>query len=251
MKTSKLARLFIDFPLIKGDKIKLSKEDTHYLIKVMRKKQGNEVLIFNGIDGEWRSTLKIVEKNSVTLEITDQNRVQDEHNQVWLIFSPIKSPRLNFLIEKATELGVAGFIPVITDHTVVDKINFDKIKLWIKEASEQSERISVPRLESAISFKAFIKHWPKERKIVLCDETEKSKRITEAFQEIEPGKNFAIMIGPEGGFSDSERQVLQNLPYVISAQIGPRILRSETAPLAALSSFQCNFGDWNKGPRTN
>lgn len=250
MKNSKMARLFIDFPLIKGDNINLSKDDAHYLINVMRKKQGNEVVIFNGKDGEWTGILKSIDRNSVTLEIQNQKRAQSDISNIWIIFSLIKSPRLNFLIEKSTELGVAGFIPITTDHSVVDKINYEKARSWIKESSEQSERISLPKLENTMSLSNLIDNWPQERKIIFCNEREAQTKILDAFSAIAPQEPFAIMIGPEGGFSEKENKMLKELPYVISCQMGPRILRSETAILAAISSFQSLKGDWNSGPRS-
>ena len=249
MKHNKLARLFIDFPILNGDIIRLSKENSHYLLKVLRLDLNKNIILFNGRDGEWKGIIKNTDKNIVIIQILSQLRQQTDLPKVWLIFSPIKAPRISFMIEKATELGVAGFIPIITDHSFVRTINEEKTKAWIREAAEQSERLSMPHLQTPISLKNLLVEWPSNKKIILCNERCEDMKLSEAFGKIIKEESFAILIGPEGGFSKDENDLLNSTDFVISAHLGPRILRSETASTAALSIYQSTLGDWNKGAR--
>jgi 16S rRNA (uracil1498-N3)-methyltransferase len=245
MSTSNLCRLYINLPLIQGDVIKINKEHAHYLIKVMRKKIDDQVLFFNGIDGEWIGKINSMTKNNVLVEITVQTRKQAQGPDLWLIFAPIKGNRLQFIIEKATELGVSGLIPVITNNTVVGRVNQEKIAIHVQEAAEQCNRISVPTIGHLRKLGDILANWPEERTIIFCDETKLGEEINKALEKLEKDLPYAILIGPEGGFTEKESEQLRKLPFVISVQLGPRILRAETATIAALSCFQAVLGDWH------
>jgi 16S rRNA (uracil1498-N3)-methyltransferase len=244
-----LCRLYVIFNIIKNQIIALQEDQSHYLYKVMRKKAGDKIRIFNEKNGEWLAQIKEIDRNQVHVEAIDCVRAPCQETNIWLIFAPIKHPRIQFLIEKATELGISKLLPIKLKHSVVDKINLEKIKSYALEASEQSERLSIPAVLPLSNLEELIKNWDISRKILLCDETEKSKTLTLALQENKK-ENIAIMVGPEGGFADYELELLHKQPFVIPIQMGPRIMRAETAAIAAISSYQALNGDWFIPPRS-
>lgn len=247
MKTTRLARLFINSPINKIEQLSLSSEDSHYLIHVMRYNVNDECIIFNSNDGEWLCKVVAIQKKTAILLPIEKIRDKDIQSKLWLCFSLIKSPRLKILLEKATELGIDGFFPIITSRTVPDKINIDKIKLWVKEAAEQSERVSLPVINEIMELDKFLNLWNDQ--ILFCNENEKQVKIIDSFNKIDITKPCVIIIGPEGGFAKTEIDKINNHKQVYSVQLGNRILRSDTAAISAISIYQANSGNWDQGPR--
>lgn len=247
------ARLYSDSLLEEGAIITLGKEQSHYLAQVLRKKEGDGLRLFNGRTGEWRAVIIFAGKKEVQLRVEEQLRPQREEPDIWLVFAPVKNEALAFMIEKSTELGAAAFLPCFTERTVVHRVNSDKLAANIMEASEQCERLTLPLLHSPASLEKLLANWPKERKLLLCDEMGSGNPVhnvltgVKASGEIPAG--WGILIGPEGGFTDKERDMLKACPFVIPVGLGPRILRADTAAIAALCAFQSVLGDWNNPPR--
>lgn len=238
MKYHQMIRLFISSSL-QGDNIILSElADVHYLINVMRKKKGDRFLAFNKEDGEYEVEIVEISKKLIKLESIKLIRCYEPEIEVNLIFAPIKQARMSFMIEKATELGVNKLIPIETKYSVVDKINLNKWNIYLKEASEQSRRISLPEIENLQSLNKFIDAWPSNKDIILCNEIEQSLSLNKHLQSLNQITEINLMIGPEGGFSEQELLILNSKPFINSVHLGSRILRAETAALAALSISQ-------------
>mgnify|MGYP005641551885 CR=1 FL=1 len=238
------SRIHVTGRLSQGDSITLSKDQSHYLIRVMRRSPGDTVIVFNGRDGEWQTSIDQSSKSSCTLLIDHQLRPQSNEPDIWLAFAPIKKTRLDFLIEKATELGVSKLLPVITHHTDVGRINRDRLQATAIEASEQCERLSIPTVEEAVSFDQLLEHWPENRRLLYLDETGQGDPLAVIInQNSTDGVLDGIFVGPEGGFSSSELEVLQELSFSCAGTLGPRILRAETAALSALTIWQSIAGD--------
>jgi len=233
-------RLFVTEPLGSNGIIGLPADQSHYLRHVMRVKTGEEIALFNGKDGEWRARVDGIGKGWASLELQDQIHAQRIESDLWLCFAPIKRTRIDFLIEKATELGVSRLQPVMTQFTNSTRVNLHRLKARSIEAAEQSERLSVPEICEAISLEGLLATWPGDRELLFCDERHGARGLVAvaADQSASDRSGYAILIGPEGGFDDGERQILLDHPATISVSLGPRILRAETAALAALSTWQ-------------
>ncbi len=240
-------RLFVEDKLCSGSTVLLDRDQSHYLSNVMRKKQGDEVLLFNGKDGEWRATISAVEKRAVSLKVIGLVRAQEPEPDLWLAFAPIKKARLDFMAQKATELGVSSLTPVMTRRTIVDRVKTDRMRANAVEAAEQCERLTIPLINEATKLGEFLSSLPADRKLMFCDE---DKTGEEAYQALcaagakaSPGP-WAILIGPEGGFDDDERRKIRAHPACIPVSLGPRVLRADTAAMAAISLWQSAIGDW-------
>ena len=246
---SKPPRLYLDTPLAPGASVAATEEQAHYLLHVMRKAAGDEVLLFNGRDGEWRATLSVPAKRRVQFELGAQTRVQKPEPDLWLAFAPVK--RIEVLAEKASELGVSALLPVFTRHTDVTRVNIPRLAANAVEAAEQCERLTVPRVHDAVSFDAFLAAWPPARILYVLDETGGGTAIAAALATSRPGAPCGFIAGPEGGFAQSELDALRQVPFARFVGLGPRILRAETAVLAAVACWQALVGDWsNKDPAT-
>jgi len=197
----------------------------------MRKRIDDQLLVFNGLNGEYLAQIIAVKPKLIELTLSEQVRIAKPKRQVNLIFAPIKHTRMSFLLEKATELGATKLIPIQTKHSVVDKINLDKWNIYIKEATEQCRRLDMPEIIAMTSLTRLLKNWPLDKQIILCNEQENSLSI----HQIKKTDNMTIMIGPEGGFSSEELSLLLAQKFITSVHLGENILRSETAALAALS----------------
>jgi 16S rRNA (uracil1498-N3)-methyltransferase len=235
MKYHQLTRLFISSSLKDASVILTEALDIHYLVKVMRKKEGDHLLIFNSVDGEYLAEIIEITKKKVSFKPIEKIRKPKEEREINLIFAPIKQARMSFLLEKATELGVTHLTPVQTKHSVVDKINLTKWNIYIKEASEQCRRISLPNIMPLQTIDKFLNSWPKDNKIILCNEKEGSLALSDYLRELPKDMPVNIMIGPEGGFSAQELKTLSSKDFITSVHLGDNILRAETAALAALS----------------
>lgn len=241
-------RLYIDAPLSMHANVALNQDQSHYLLHVMRLKEGSRVALFNGHDGEWEGEVTMLSKKAMQVLITSQTRQQRQEPDIWLAFAPIKNAAIHFTAQKATELGVSALMPVITEHTIVHRIGTEKLLANAIEAAEQSERLSVPTVSEPQKLSTFLDRFPKDRALIFCDESGKGKPITQALQG-SSYTSFAVLIGPEGGFSLKELDILHHHPHVIPVGLGPRILRADTAALAALACLQAACGDWNEAPR--
>jgi len=242
-------RLFVDTPLAPGGEMNLTAAQAHYLGNVMRLKPGNSILVFNGCDGEWRATLSMLQRGAGILVIEERTRLQTSSSGPELLFAPLKTTRNAFLIEKSVELGIDALQPLTTAHGQISRVNFERFRAQAIEAAEQCGRLTVPAIHPLVSLSRLLTDWPPERPILFCDETggppilEAVKSITAAT----PDAAWSILIGPEGGFSPLERERLRSRTGTIAVFLGPRILRSETAAIAALSLWQATIGDLRSG----
>lgn len=236
-------RLYVDAPLDAGARVAPDAGQTHYLLHVMRAKPGDRVSLFNGRDGEWAASLVDLGKRSCALvcegRVAEQGTVPD----VWLVFAPVKKTPADYLTQKATELGVRVLQPVLTRRTVVRRINEERMRANAIEAAEQSGRLSVPEVRGAVDLDKLLATWPAERRIVFCDEAGEAPPIAQALAHAEDGL-WAILIGPEGGFDPAERAAIRALGCTVPVSLGHRILRADTAGLAALAVWQALRGDW-------
>jgi 16S rRNA (uracil1498-N3)-methyltransferase len=212
----------------------------------MRAKVGEHVRLFNGRDGEWRARLAEVGKRSCVLECETQTLPQRAVPDLWLVFAPVKRARIDYLVEKATELGVAALYPVRTQRTIVERVNLERLQANAVEAAEQTERLTVPKVHPPETLTALIASWPQTRRLIVCDERGRAPPIANVVAGLRErlAAGAAVLIGPEGGFTETELDGLANLPFVNAVSLGPRILRADTAALAALAVFQALAGDW-------
>ena len=223
-------RLFIDQPLEGAAEIPVGGGQAHYLADVMRLKVGDPVRLFDDISGEWLAQVSHIGKRDMLLAIEAKLGSREQVPDLWLLMAPIKKGRIDWLVEKACELGVDRIVPVITQRTIVDKINRDRLRAHMIEAAEQCGRTALPALEESIKLERLLKNWPAGRKLIFADES--GGMPLASVVRAEPA---AILTGPEGGFTDAERAALRALPGVQPVTLGPRILRADTAAIAALS----------------
>jgi 16S rRNA (uracil1498-N3)-methyltransferase len=236
-------RLYVEDALGSGARVKPSEAQAHYLLHVMRARADGRVSLFNGRNGEWLAAIAEVTKKSCTLVCTKQTRPQSGTPDVWLCFAPIKKTPADYVVQKATELGVTALVPVFTRRTIVTRVNGERMAANAIEAAEQSDRLTVPAIREPVTLEKLLASWPRERRIVFCDEGGDAKPIVEALSAIANGA-FAILTGPEGGFDPAERERIRAHDFVVPVTLGPRILRADTAALAALAVWQAVKGDW-------
>ena len=232
-------RLHVQGALAQGAAITLDQPQSHYLGSVMRRQPGDMVRLFNGRDGEWAARVASVAKKVVTLVAERQSAPQEAVADLWLVFAPLKKGRIDWLVEKACELGVARLVPVITQRTVVDKPNLERLTAHLVEAAEQCGRTAVPILAEPASLERLLKGWPATRALIFADETGGDAMAATLAQVPAPA---AILIGPEGGFTVAERAAIRAHPAAVPISLGPRILRAETAALAAVAVWQALHG---------
>lgn len=241
-----LPRLFVEAPLAAGAPLPLGREHTNYLLTVLRMKQGEALVVFNGIDGAWMARIVDDHRKGATLEIVLQTQHQTPKSDLWFGFAPLKTGRLDYLVQKATEMGAGIIQPVITQFTQVQKLKTDKLVANVIEAAEQCEVLTVPSVVEEIALADLIGGWQHQqglRRLIFCDEGAPTHAPGTALLDLD-GLPIGILIGPEGGFSDDERQLLLAQPFVIPISLGPRILRADTAAVAALAVIQATIGDW-------
>lgn len=238
-----LPRLFVPSALIAGTPVDLGKEQSLYLAAVLRKSVGDEVVLFNGRDGAWRAQMTSDSKRSVSLDLIEQIAAQPAASDLWYGFAPLKSERLDYVIQKAVEMGAGTIQPVLTQFTQVSRLKHERLVANAIEAAEQCEVLNVPVVAPEITLSALLDSWPSDRRLILADEGAASASPVERLTQL-AGEKLGILIGPEGGFSDAERTRLLGLPYVVPISLGPRILRADTAAVAALAVIQATIGDW-------
>ena len=241
-------RLFVERELSEGTRISLGKEQSHYLHQVMRRGKGDTVRLFNGKNGEWAASLLSIGRTA-ELEVQRCLRSQTDTTDVTLAFAPIKKSPMEYLVEKATELGVARLQPVVTERTQVSRVNRERLRAHAIEAAEQSWRLSVPEIAELTPLSSFLTEWG-QRPLIYCDErraTENPKPTLETLQTARHDSlSWAILIGPEGGFSPQEQAILDASPNALAISLGPRIVRAETAAVMALTLWQAVCGDLNQ-----
>ena len=239
MKKSK-TRIFVNKSISSNLIIYIKDKQHHFLKNVLRIKVNDEINIFDGITGEWKSTVMSINRENTVLRVNNIINKLKKSNDIWLVFSPIKQHRMSLAIQKATELGVSKIIPCITEFTNIRKINAQNLHDNAIEAAEQSERLDVPRIERQVDLTTLLSNWPEDRKLIYCDEKTKEKRsIIDLLTPVKDDENkWAVLIGPEGGFSDSEQELITKSKNVLSVSLGDRLLRSDTAITVSLFCIQ-------------
>ena len=235
-------RLYVEAALGEGVRVAPDDGQAHYLLHVMRAKAGDYVSLFNGRDGEWLARIAEATKRGCILECERLTAAQAEVPDLWLVFAPIKKTPADYLAQKATELGVRALQPVFTRRTIVTRVNLERMRANAVEAAEQSGRLDVPDIREPLAFDKLLAAWPRERRILFCDEAGEAPPIAEALRAAPDGP-WAVLTGPEGGFDPAERAALRVLAFVTPVSLGARILRADTAALAALSVWQAIKGD--------
>ncbi len=240
MKNAKI-RLYVNHPLGAAQSVPLDRDQAHYLFGVMRLSVGAQVSLFNGRDGEWRAEVVQAGKRAGVLVCQEQTKPLQMPPDLWVLFAPIKKARTDFIVEKATEMGAARIVPVQTDFTNSERIRQDRLQAHAVEAAEQCGGTYVPEVSDLQKLDRLLADWPEDRNIMFCDEAEvgSAQRLGAA-----SGDKWAILIGPEGGFSEAERTCLHAHPQAHVVALGPRILRADTAVVAALTVWQQALGDW-------
>lgn len=239
----KMQRLFVPQDLGPGAAIEASPEQSHYLIHVLRMAEGAQLLLFNGRDGEWLAHIVAKSKKAVRLEPVEQTRPQPQTPDLVYCFAPLKQGRLDYLVQKAVEMGAGVLQPVITQHTQVTKLGIERLAANAVEAAEQCGILAIPQVREPQKFEKLLAGWETDRRLIFCDESAETNNPLAALQDVAE-KKLALLVGPEGGFSDDERTLLHALPFVTAIPLGPRILRADTAAVAALAVIQTTIGDW-------
>ena len=240
-------RLFVDAPLAAGAHVPLDRNQTNYRGKVLRLSAGSPVLVFNGRDGEWRAAMA-GGKRPDHLDIIEQTRPQDHLPDLTYVFAPLKHARLDYMVQKAVEMGAARLQPVVTRHTQVARVNGERMRANVIEAAEQCGILSIAAVAEPLALQRYLQQREARRLLVFCDE---AADLAPPVPALHAGRAAAtdgidVLIGPEGGFSEDERSVLLKLPNILRLSLGPRILRADTAAVAALTLVQAVLGDWNQ-----
>lgn len=235
-------RIYINVSLKAGEVAVCSAEQAHYLANVLRLKVGDEVYVFNGRDGEFCTKVAELSKKTCRLEVKSKYQEFAQSPDVWLLFAPLKKDNTDMAVVKATELGVSKIVPVITEYTNAAKVRGERLRAQLIEAAEQSRRQDVPELCETVTLAETLQNWPSERKLFYLDETGGGNDIIGALKN--NAGPAAFLVGPEGGFSEKELEILQKSNYTYGVTLGKRILRAETAVVAALSCWQAVCGDW-------
>ncbi|MBZ9849965.1 16S rRNA (uracil(1498)-N(3))-methyltransferase [Mesorhizobium sp. CA14] len=239
----KMQRLFVPDDLGSGLEFDAGQQQSHYLAHVLRLGEGAEVLLFNGRDGEWSASIAAKSKKAVRLRVLELQRPQPPLPDLVYCFAPLKQGRLDYLVQKAVEMGAGTLQPVITQHTQVAKPGIDRLRANVVEAAEQCGILAVPEMREAEKLERLLAGWDKQRRLIFCDEDASTNNPLPALQAVSE-KKLALLVGPEGGFSEDERKMLKALPFVTTIPLGPRILRADTAAVAALAVIQATIGDW-------
>jgi 16S rRNA (uracil1498-N3)-methyltransferase len=243
------ARLFVEAPLAEGASVTLNAGQTNYLLNVLRLKPGAEVLLFNGRDGEWRAELVASRKKAAGLAVTAPTRPQTPPGDLAYLFSPLKHARLDYTVQKAVEMGASLLQPLIMRHTQAERVNLDRMRANAIEAAEQCGVLNVPEIAPSEKLGTFVRAWTPDRLLVFCDEDADLKDPVAALSTARSGGiagplPVSVLVGPEGGFAAEERGALLELPNIVRLALGPRILRADTAAVAALTLVQAVLGDW-------
>lgn len=239
----RIPRLYCDSRLEAGHQMTLDADQSRYLIKVMRLKAGAHVRLFNGNSGEWLCTIGSATGKACAVLCEEKLAEAGILPDIDYLFAPLKSARLDYMAQKATEMGARRLRPVITEHTVVRKVNIERIAANVREAAEQCNLVCMPEVLRTEKLESVLSNWDLARRLIFCDEAAPQTDPIEALRTIEPGP-LALLIGPEGGFSAAEQESLRNLDFVTPVSLGPRIMRADTAAVAAMAIVQAIHGDW-------
>ena len=254
-----IPRLYIDGPLHAGLPAPLTQEQAHYLKNVLRRAEGDDVRLFNGRDGEFAAAIAELKKKGGAAQVIEKMREQAAEPDLTLCFAPVKRGALETIVQKAVEIGAARLQPVITERTVAPKLNIERLQAIATEAAEQCGRMTVPSVDEPMKLTALLDNWPEGRRLLFCDEAGdddsaewggaqgRAAPVLDALKAVDSKtESWAVLTGPEGGFSPAERNMLRAKAFVTQATLGPRILRADTAAIAALVLWQAALGDWRK-----
>lgn len=236
-------RVYVTTPLCAGARVALGAEQAHHLRNVLRLAPGAAVALFNGRDGEWAAEIKNLGKAGGFAEALLLRRPQGAEADLWLGVAALKRAPIDYLIEKATELGASRILPVVTERTQAERLNLARLRAHALAAAQQSERLTVPIVEDLQPLSALVAAWPGGRRLLLCDESGTAPPVAEVLSALPPSR-WGLLVGPEGGFTQTELDALRKLPFVSPIGLGPRVLRADTAALAALAVLQALRGDW-------
>ena len=239
-------RLFLDAPLAAGAEIPLERDQSNYLMNVLRLGEGGQILVFNGHDGEWLARIRAISRKTASLHLAELVRPQVKPCDLHYLFAPIKHARLDYMMQKAVEMGASRLAPVITRRTQVTRVNLERMRANAIEAAEQCGILCIPEIVEPVSIEKALLDWPTDRRLIFCDEDEGVIDPAAVLRAAVPTREtpLAVLIGPEGGFDESERRLIRALPQAIAISLGPRILRADTAAIAALAIVQSAIGDW-------
>ncbi len=241
----KLPRLFVKAPLRAGVEIVLEPDQAHYLTNVLRLKTPEQILVFNGADGEWCARILAARKKSLVLAAEHQTRAQEDGPDLHYLFAPIKRARLDFMAQKATEMGASLLQPVITRRTVAERVNIARLQANAVEAAEQCGILRVPDVQAPVKLDDVLDGWETNRLLVFADESAPVASPLQALQSVERVERpRAVLIGPEGGFDPDERAALRRHAFVLPVSLGPRVMRADTAAVACLALVNAALGDW-------
>lgn len=240
----RMQRLFIDAPLSKGTAVEANSDQFNYLANVLRMEEGAEILLFNGRDGEWKASLSFPTRKRILLTATEETRPQPSPSNLHYLFAPLKVGRMDYLVQKAVEMGAGLLQPVMTQHVQGKITNLDKIRANVIEAAEQCGILGIPDVAEPVKLADLLDRWPQDRRIIYCDEGDAGQNPLPLLSRVTERK-IALLVGPEGGFSEEERARLRSLDFVTAIPLGPRILRADTAAVAAMAVIQAAIGDWN------
>jgi 16S rRNA (uracil1498-N3)-methyltransferase len=236
-------RLFVRDDLAAGNRIEGGREQANYLLNVLRLKVGDPILVFNGRDGEWRARIAEASRKGCVLALEEKLREQTPLPDLHYLFAPLKHARLDYMVQKAVEMGAGRLCPVLTQFTQVSRVNLERMRANVIEAAEQCGVLAIPEIDPPRKLVDVLAAWDEKRRLFFCDEEAPIASPTDALKDLPRGP-AALLIGPEGGFSDVERSDLLQRPYVTALSLGPRILRADTAAVAALAIVQSFIGDW-------
>jgi 16S rRNA (uracil1498-N3)-methyltransferase len=236
-------RLFLQAALAEGTTVALSAGQANYVNNVLRLKEGDAILVFNGRDGEWRAGIADAGKRGASVRIGAQVRGQEEGPDIDYLFAPLKRARLDYMVQKATEMGVGRLQPVLTRRTTPERVNLERMRANAIEAAEQCGILRIPEVIAPRKLAALVADWDCGRALIFCDEQSEERCPFTTLARVRPGP-LALLVGPEGGFDESERALLTSKPFVTSISLGPRVLRADTAAVAALALVNGVLGDW-------
>ncbi|MCM2472928.1 16S rRNA (uracil(1498)-N(3))-methyltransferase [Rhizobium sp. CG5] len=240
----RMQRLYVEAPLLPGTGVEANGEQFNYLANVLRLTDGAELLLFNGRDGEWKASLSFPTRKRIVLTPVELTRPQPAACDLHFLFAPLKVGRLDYLVQKAVEMGAGLLQPVMTQHVQGKITNLERLQANAVEAAEQCGVLAIPTVQPPKKLTDLLDGWDRDRRIVFCDEDSSTQNPIAALSAINE-RSLALLVGPEGGFSDEERALLRGLPYVTAIPLGPRILRADTAAVAALAVVQAVIGDWH------
>lgn len=236
-------RLFVQSPLSAGACVECTSDQAHYLGNVMRLRVGETILLFNGRDGEWLAEIGAMKRNACALIVKQRTREQSGGPDIDYLFAPLKKARLDFMVQKATELGVARLRPVMTRRTVAERVKIERMRANVIEAAEQCGVLRIPEIFEPVTLEKALEGWPPERALIFADESAEIASPLDALAKL-PSGPAVLLIGPEGGFAEDERRLLLDKPFVHPISLGPRVMRADTAAVAALALMNAVFGDW-------